>query len=126
MGEGGPRDGEGVDRIGLAARPALPPRLVHEPGRDSHDRHLLLDERSLEAPRDVAHVLEGDPDLSAEADHPAHQPSASRIARRHGERVDHLASGGLHGHGGVALLVRIDPTTITAVPSFGSWLAVNP
>jgi hypothetical protein len=109
MGQGGAGHGGGVDRIRLAAIPGGPARLAHQARRHPHERQPGLDQGPLQAPRDVAHVLQRHPGRLVQARDPGDQAPVPRIGGRHLQLAGHLAGGRADGDGGVALLVRIDP-----------------
>ena len=100
-----------LPRVATAA-----PDARHEPRRDAHAALAVLDEEALKPPGDVTAVLDGEAALEAQRARPGEQAGVAGPGRGHGELADELARGGLDGHCGVALLVRVDPEYHHAVP----------
>jgi hypothetical protein len=81
MGKRRAGDGEGVDRIGLAARAARAARLAHQARRHPPHADAALEQQPLEPSGDVSAVLEREEDLLVERQRPAQDPLVAVPAR---------------------------------------------
>ena len=109
LAQGGAGDRGGVDGVALAAGPRTGTGLGHQLRWHAHAGLATRDEEALEAAGEVAAVLEREAALGRERARPAEQARLAGVRGLHRELAKKLAGGGLEGHRGVALLVRVDP-----------------
>ena len=89
LADGGARDRERIERIGLAARARALARSGHQLRRHPHDALAARDQKALQAPGHVPAVLQRPHPLAAETARPAHQhiePVRVRGCRPHPTR----------------------------------------
>jgi hypothetical protein len=111
LAQGGPGDGQGVDRIGLAAGAGAGARQRHQLRRHPDHDGRGIQQGPLQPARHVPTVLHGelDPIRGEGPPGPAQQLPMPGVSRAHRDRPLQLPTRLVHGYRAVRALVDVDP-----------------
>ena len=105
----GPRDRQGVDRVGLAVRACRVAGMSHHLGRHSHDLLAGGKQIRLESAGQMSAVLHRPTSLDTEPIGPAHELQVDLCGGRYGRLGAELAPGLIDRHHRVRAFVSVDP-----------------